>query len=259
MPDDDDDNGGGGTSGGGGGGGSGGGGTSGGGGGGGGGGGSSEKTVPYKRFQELVRQKRELQDKLDALERETQGAVEKAATSDTLAKRVKELEKELTTKSAQWDEERALFQTGFTDEDGVAIARSLHSRLPEKDRPTLGDWLKGIAKDPANAPKGLVPYLPPPPKDGEGEGKGGKGTEGGKGSGSGSGSSSGASGAGKGSGLGSTRGGVKAGGQQGADGEPASAEKIREAYQKAQKTGNWSEYRQLRGFKDPDDKGTNTR
>lgn len=43
---------------------------------------------------------------------------------------------------------------GYTEDD-LAVARTLHGRLPEKDRPALGDWLGGFKTDPTKAPKPL--------------------------------------------------------------------------------------------------------
>jgi hypothetical protein len=200
---------------------------------GGGAGGEGEKApIPYHRFQEVVSERNTMRDRIKTLEKEAQGALEKAATADTLASQLKELQAERKKEQGAWEEERGLLRAGFTDPDAIDVARVLHGKLPEKDRPSLGDWLEGHRKAPDKAPKALTPWLAAQ----EGN-AGGKGNAGGSG-----GSSSGGSG---GKGNADTRGGQRADGQQRA-GEPLTADKIKEIRERAQASGDWSEWKKVR-------------
>ena len=46
------------------------------------------------------------------------------------------------------------------------IARILHERIPEAERPELGTWLQDLRADPSKAPKALAPYLGAPASTG---------------------------------------------------------------------------------------------
>lgn len=75
-------------------------------------------------------------------------------------------------REAAWNEERAVLKSGITDDTGILIARTLHGRLPEKDREPFPDWLQKQKADPTKADKGLRPYLvheePAKPASGKG-------------------------------------------------------------------------------------------
>lgn len=83
----------------------------------------------------------ELEAQLEAMK----GAAGKA---DRLAKQIEELQVE-----------RAAWQAGLTDAEGIEVARMFWNKLPEKDRPALGDWLSGLKADPSTAPRALAAYL----------------------------------------------------------------------------------------------------
>jgi len=57
--------------------------------------------------------------------------------------------------------ERAAWQAGVTDPEGIEVARLFHGKLPAKDRPSLGDWLGQLKADPSTAPRALAAYLAP--------------------------------------------------------------------------------------------------
>ena len=52
--------------------------------------------------------------------------------------------------------------TGATDDD-IAVARTLHSRLPEATRPAFGAWFGGFRGAPTTAPRQLAHVWAPPP------------------------------------------------------------------------------------------------
>jgi len=94
---------------------------------------------------------------LEQLRGELEAVRAKAETADTLGARIRELEGEKTKLVETHKTERALWATGLTDPDEVELVRFAHGRLPAENRPSLPDWLEGIKKDPAKAPKLLEP------------------------------------------------------------------------------------------------------
>ena len=94
--------------------------------------------VSYERFSEVNGAKRALSKEVEALR-------PKAAEADTLRARVAELEGQ----QAGWQEERAILGAGVLDDpdEAIDLARTFHRRLPEADRPTLADWIRGLAAD----------------------------------------------------------------------------------------------------------------
>jgi hypothetical protein len=113
----------------------------------------AEQTVPYARFAEVVAER-------NAAQAEVKGWQERAASATTLAAELERTRADLVAKEAAWTEERGLYAVGLTDPEGVEIARYLHGRLPAEGRPKLADWISGVAKEPATAPKALLSYLP---------------------------------------------------------------------------------------------------
>ena len=78
---------------------------------------------------------------------------------------------------AALDTERALYQAGITDPEGVDVALHLYGRLPTADRPEIGAWAgtaKGLSayrpqqpgvpapSSPAASPAAAAPAAPPP-------------------------------------------------------------------------------------------------
>lgn len=82
------------------------------------------------------------------LEAQLEGLRASASKAERLAKQLEELQVE-----------RAAWQAGVTDPEGIEVARLFWGKLPEKDRPGLGDWLSGLKADPSTAPRALAAYL----------------------------------------------------------------------------------------------------
>lgn len=142
---------------------------------GGGTGGGVSETVPYSRFQTVVGEKQALANRVAELERENQGLQEKAATADTLAGQLRTAQAEKASTDQRFETFKAITSAGLTDPELVEAAEWAHSRLPEKDRPPIGEWLSGLREDPSKAPLVLRPHL------GEGTGGAGGGGQGGAG------------------------------------------------------------------------------
>jgi len=109
--------------------------------------GDAPKTVPYERFQRVNAERRQFKEQVEALK-----ALEGAAS---------ELPK-LQAELARRDGLLELARAGILDDDGAEVAMMLHGRLPEKDRPTIGDWIAALRGTPDAIPKPLQAYLVAP-------------------------------------------------------------------------------------------------
>lgn len=121
-----------------------------------------EGMVPSARLREESAKKREAMARVTELESLLSESEKKAATADTLAKQLEEHKLANKATKAEWETERAVWQVGLTDPEGIDIARHLHSRLPEDKRPPMAEWLKSLKDDPTKAPKALAAYLAGP-------------------------------------------------------------------------------------------------
>lgn len=210
----------------------------------GGGQGGRPESVPMDRFQKVVQERNDLRSKIAELEGQVQANAEKLATTDTLAKRLKDVETEFASARGQWNEERSIFALGITDPDAIDVARVFHRKLPEENRPPLPDWLGGLVKDPSKAPTAMRGILPQQAGAGAGGG-GGSGAAGADGAQNGGGGSKSANAGGAG-GHSTTTNGQRTDGAQQAP-EPLSPEQIRAIRDRAMKTNDWSEWKRVRG------------
>jgi hypothetical protein len=211
---------------------------------GGGGDGGGAKTVPYDRFQKVVQERNEWKSKASTFERDAQANAERAATSDTLAKQLEDLKGEFKSARSAWDLERGMMGAGLTDQEGRDVAQMHYGRLAEKDRPTMTDWLEGLRKDPTKAPRSLQPFLGDGKADTATAGAG-KSEEPAKGSGGG----------GKATGLPRSTGREPASSTGANTGDPMSAGQLRQIREKAQQSGDWTEWRRATGQTKSDDGG----
>lgn len=122
--------------------------------------------VPSARLREETALKTQWMTKATALETEIADLRKKVATVDTLTSQLDQLTRAHAAEKTGWETDRAVLALGFTDPEGLDVAKHLHGRLPEKDRPPLPDWLKSFQADPTKAPKALSPYFSAaPPSD----------------------------------------------------------------------------------------------
>jgi len=117
--------------------------------------------VPSGRLREETKAKRAALARVGELEAAVVELERRGATVETLTTRIGELEGRLKTEQAEWASERAVYQSGITDPEAIDVARHLHQRLPEKDRPELAAWLGAMREDPTKAPKALAAYFAP--------------------------------------------------------------------------------------------------
>lgn len=83
---------------------------------------------------------------------------------------------ELEGKLAAVEEEKALFSEGVRDSDEIDLIRFQWGKLDAKDRPAIGEYVRGLKADPSKAPKLLAPYIDAwkggaPPADGKDKAK----------------------------------------------------------------------------------------
>ena len=119
--------------------------------------------VPSARLREETSAKRAAMARAAELESELAVLTKRAGTAETLAKQLEEAQAKHAAASSSWEAERAVYQLGITDPEAIEVARHLHGRLPESNRPPLADWLRAAKDDPSIAPKALTPYLVAPP------------------------------------------------------------------------------------------------
>lgn len=112
------------------------------------------------KWQSLKERHTKANARIAELEAQVQSLEPKAATVDTLTKRVGEVEKERDTERSGRAFDRAVYGRGITDPEGIELIALQYGRLPEPHRPAPAAWLEGLTKEADKAPKWLQPYLP---------------------------------------------------------------------------------------------------
>lgn len=99
---------------------------------------------------EAPREDKSTKTRIAELEAQLEGLKATATKAEQLAQQLEDMKLE-----------RAAWQAGVTDPEGIEVARLFHGKLPAKDRPSLGDWLGQLKADPSTAPRALAAYLAP--------------------------------------------------------------------------------------------------
>ena len=184
--------------------------------------GGGPEMVPKARLDQVRRQHRETAARVTELEGQLEAAQPRLAAADTLTEQLGDLRSRLEASETARKEDASIFGAGFTDPD---LVRFEHSRLPEKGRPALAEWLPALKPD--TAPLSLRPFLAGEQQKADADTTdttGGGGTTGGANNG-----------------AGTPRG-------QGGQGGDAQKAKLKRIYAEATKTGDWSEWRKARGL-----------
>lgn len=106
-----------------------------------------EQTIPYSRFHEVVK--------------ERNAAQEKAAQAASLAAALQEAQAKAASLETQFSTFRTVASTiGHTDPEAIDLVSWSYGRLPQENRPALGDWLGAVKADPAQAPLAIRHLLP---------------------------------------------------------------------------------------------------
>ena len=104
----------------------------------------SKTSIPYARFAEVYDARKALQ-------------VQHETITGERDKLLSELDP-LRAQVAKLGDDLALARAGIRDAEGSAVARALHSALPEEDRPPIGEWIGSFGEE-YPAPRGLAVYL----------------------------------------------------------------------------------------------------
>lgn len=120
---------------------------------------TEDRSIPYDRFQQVVASKNAMAEKIGQLEQQLQSLTEKAATVDTLGEQLRKAQAQAQQAEQRFSTFRDIAGAGITDPDVVELVEWSYGRLPETDRPALGEWLTAIKTDPTTAPTALRPHL----------------------------------------------------------------------------------------------------
>ena len=108
--------------------------------------GGAEKSVPYDRFAQVVSERNSLNARIAELEQ---------GTSANEIARLKAALEEKEAGYGKQSREIELLRAGVTDQDTADLVDYYYGKLPAKDRPTVGDWLKSLKEKPDTVPVGL--------------------------------------------------------------------------------------------------------
>lgn len=184
--------------------------------------GGGGKTVDYAVFQRVVEAKNGLEGQVRQLQGQVQTLSEKAATVDTLAGQVNEWKTKFTEAEGRFTTFSEFSGAlGTTDADVIGVFDQKYKALPEANRPSRADWIGTLRSKPDEAPALLRPWL----------------NAGGTGAASPAGGKSEDKPKPKVPGAGGTPPGTA--GQ-------VTADQIRAAREKGQKTGDWSAFKELK-------------
>lgn len=116
----------------------------------------------YNRAKEDLRKANERVKELEPLAARVAELEPLATKATTLEAQLAELTTARQADAARWSEELALADVGLTDPVGRDVARVVYGRLPEKDRPTIADYVRSLSADGADVPKPLQSYFTKP-------------------------------------------------------------------------------------------------
>ena len=127
---------------------------------------SDENTTPdtvpldkYNRKSEELRKANERIKELEPLAARVPDLEAVAAKVPEYETRLAALTSEHSATLSRLTEDLAMADVGLTDPLGRDTVRLVYGRLPEKDRPALGDYVRGLTAEGAEVPKPLQPYF----------------------------------------------------------------------------------------------------
>jgi hypothetical protein len=114
------------------------------------------KTVDYETYQRVVQAKTNLESQVNALKAERDGALEKASTVDSVVQDRDSWKAKAEQESTRFGRYQAIAATtGNSDPEAMELVEYAYGRVPEEGRPELADWLTGFKADPTTAPLAL--------------------------------------------------------------------------------------------------------
>ena len=118
------------------------------------------RTVDYETYMRVVSAKQGLENQVGALKRERDGALEKAATADTLAAQVEEWKAKAADAQGSFQRFRSISTTlGTAEPEAIEAVEWQYNKLQGDDKPELDAWLANIKEKPEEAPLVLRPFL----------------------------------------------------------------------------------------------------
>lgn len=121
-----------------------------------------EETVPVRKYNAAREEERKLRARVAELEPLAAKVAELEPLAGKLTEyegKFKAMETEHASALARLGEDLAMAEVGLTDPLGRDTARVVYQRLPEKDRPALGDYLRSLSGEGVEVPKPLQPYF----------------------------------------------------------------------------------------------------
>jgi|TARA_R110000765_G_scaffold405721_1_gene502376 hypothetical protein len=119
----------------------------------------ASKTVPYARFQEINTRAKESASRVQELEAQLSDTQKQASAADSLFEQLQKTNETLEAERKGFQSEKAMMESGLVSQEARDLAQWSYSRLPEENRPALGEWLQGMTGDDAEVPTYLAPYF----------------------------------------------------------------------------------------------------
>ena len=114
------------------------------------------RTIEYDTYQRVVSAKTNLEAQVGALKAERDSALERAATVDSVIQERDSWQSKATAAATRFDRFQAIASTtGNTGSEAMDLVEYAYERVPLEGRPDLADWLNGFKADPSSAPLAL--------------------------------------------------------------------------------------------------------
>lgn len=120
---------------------------------------SAEPTVPKSRLDEEAQKRRSLEAEVGQLKSRLEESGKIGEELDRVRKGEESWKDKYKALEGQISRSSAARKAGIDDDEGVEIAHVLFQRQPADKRGTFEDWLGGLAKEGAEVPKPLQPYI----------------------------------------------------------------------------------------------------
>lgn len=117
---------------------------------------AADDMIPKSRLDQEIRKTTAANARVLELEAELAQVAPRAQQAETLTSTLEDARAALEAERAARREDQTIFGAGLTDPD---LVRFEHGRLPEEERPELGEWLARLKSQPDAAPVSLRPFL----------------------------------------------------------------------------------------------------
>tara|TARA_B100000459_G_scaffold89443_1_gene50365 strand:+ start:1907 stop:2590 length:684 start_codon:yes stop_codon:yes gene_type:complete len=121
------------------------------------------ETVIKERISKVSARAQQAEEKLRTLQTDLDAAKQSAGTSDVLAQQLDEYREQLQQANNRFDRYKAISKHGLVDDDMIEAIEWTYeksqSKLSNKERVPLTDWLESAVANPDSAPTVLRPHL----------------------------------------------------------------------------------------------------